>query len=97
MKSIIIISIALLFALSSCGNKASDNKKKGEHTHADGTVHVHDNCDGHKGENATNQESFKVEVDSLTTQPDSVKSHRQDNCEGHKLDHDHSHNHDHKH
>jgi PBP1b-binding outer membrane lipoprotein LpoB len=92
MRYFIIIIIALFFA--SCGNGASENKnaKKSEHTHADGTVHVHDNCEGHAEENSPNQESFKVEADSSVVKSDSVKntkSNSKDCCEGHKHDHKH--------
>ena len=84
-KVIIIVFSVILFGLTSCGNRRSNNQdthnhehgavhNHNTHTHADGTVHS-----DHAPEHDTpQQESFKVEADTVK--------------------HDHSHDgHDHTH
>lgn len=73
-KIIIIVFSALLFGLTSCGGRSSNNQNT--HTHEDGSVHG-----DHATEQATpKQESFKTEADT-TLKADTVK---------HNHDHDHS-------
>ena len=82
MKSriIIIVFAVILFGLTSCGRKRSENSTEhnhNTHTHADGTVH----SDHAPEQDLPQQESFKVEADSATVKADSVKQEH---------DHDHS-------
>ena len=79
MKSriIIIVFAVILLGLTSCGRKRSDNSTEhnhNTHTHADGTVH----SDHAPEQDLPQQESFKVEADSVTLKADTAT-------------HDHSH------
>lgn len=99
MKNIlsILTVLAIVFALSSCGNK----KKKDTvdtHTHEDGTVHAND-AHSHDNDSQPAQESFEVKEEN-----DTEHKHEDGNLDGHNHDsddHDHGdetgHDHDHEH
>jgi uncharacterized lipoprotein NlpE involved in copper resistance len=66
-KIIIIVFLAFIFGLTSCGNRSANNQTNdipaGFHRHDDGTIHA----DGAHEHPAPTQESFTVEADSVTT------------------------------
>ena len=66
MKKIlsILTVLAIVFAVSSCGNKKKkDNAATGTHVHDDGTVHTDD---AHSYDAKPAQESFDVKEDNDT-------------------------------
>lgn len=85
MKNILYTIAILLIILSSCVNKS--NKNTDTHIHEDGTEHVN-----HESGSVTTpkQESFEVEIDSLTIIKDTLKSE-------HETEHSHEDGHEHTH
>jgi len=84
MKNIFLAIAIFAILLSSCRNKSTINTDT--HIHEDGTEHV--NHDTGLDE-APEQEVFDVEIDSLTTEKDSLKSeheemHSHDGGQNHK-------------
>ncbi len=92
-KIVFILTIAaLLFSISSCGNK----KKKaavGTHTHEDGTVHA-DDAHSHDSDAKPAQEAFEVKADNDAEHKHEAGDHDTENHEhgtetGDEHDHDH--------
>lgn len=85
MKNIFYTIAILIILLSSCRNKS--NKNSDTHVHEDGTEHVN-----HENNSVTTpkQESFEVEIDSLTIEKDTLKSEHE-KAHSHEDGHEHTH------
>lgn len=89
MKNIlsILTILALVIALSSCGNKKKKAEEKvGYHTHEDGTVH---RDDAHSHDNKSAQESFEVKADNNAEHNHEGDDHEHGDEAGHDHEHDH--------
>ena len=104
-KYILVLFAAIMFAITSCGNRgANNNNNSGEtHTHADGTVHAgpaHDNggeththADGTVHAGPAHDHGTPNTNEQETFDADSTKH----NHEGHNHEEGHNHDEGHKH
>lgn len=94
MKNIlsIITVLAIVFAVSSCGNKKKKaDEHVGTHTHEDGTVH---RDDAHDQDVKPNQETFEVKADGDAELKHEGGDHDHD---GHEHEHGDEAGHEHEH
>ena len=72
---IIIVLLAALFSLSSCGGRSSNNQNT--HTHSSDCAHEHQTS---TGQQAPAQESFKVEADTTIKADSAPQPHNHEGC-----------------
>ena len=101
-KYILVLFAAIMFAITSCGNRGANNNHSGEtHTHADGTVHAgpaHDNggeththADGTVHAGPAHDHGTPNTNNQESFKADSTHNHEGHNHEGHKHDDGHKH------